>query len=304
MLDSIAVLYPAAFQLPYEQLRIGIALLGTGIATYYDLSNNRNVPNMLLYAFLAAAILVNAFGMADHLVYTVAVSAAIFAAGWLFYRAGQIGGADVFVLASISLLLPVQPLSLLQVQPQSIPQIAMPFALYVFAISGLLFILAMLANYAPSAFLLLAKGRVRIPLEKWAYIAALLALFAAFLYFAQSAPFIPSFYIILLGLLVVASAFFMLFRDHVREQMLELVPFQKIEEEDVLALERISPALVARYQIPRVVSQPDIARLKKANIKLAKWPVYKKMHVFLPYILIGLIALLLLGDPFLLLSGF
>ena len=303
MLDNIALLYPYGFSIPYEQLRIGIAVIGTASATYYDLTNNRNVPNSLLYAFLAAALLVNAFGMGGHLAYTIAISIAIFAVGWMFYRAGQIGGADVFVLASISLLLPVQPVSLLQVQ-QPIDALQMPFTLYIFAIAGLVFILAMLVNYAPSAFSAYRRGKVKVGMEKWAYVAAILILYMGFLYISRSIPFIPGFYSILLGILVIASIFFMIFREFVRSEMLASVPFAQIEEEDVLAIEHIPQKMVDKYSIPRVIGADDIARLKRLSVPLKKWPVYKKMQVFLPYVLIGLIAMLLIGDPFMLLSGF
>jgi len=301
MVDPLTLIYPAAQRLPYEELRIGIALLGTAAATYFDLSNNRNVPNSLLYGFLAFAVLLNLFAPGESIIYTFAVSAIIFAAGWLFYRAGQIGGADVFVLASISLLLPVQPLS--SMQNATTPLLQFPFALYIFAIAGLLFILAMLATYAPAALRGALSGKIKIAPEKWAYAAGLALLFAAFAYFAQSVPFVPASYIALLGILVLSSMFFLLFREHVRDAMLSYVPLSKIEEEDVIALEHMGRGLAEKYSIPRVMGAPDLARLKKSKIPLARWPVYKKMHVFLPYILLALLVMILLGDPFTFLSG-
>lgn len=293
MLDIILPLQ-APSVMPFEQLRILLALLGTAAATYYDVANNRNVPDILLYSFLAASIILNAVSPWGGLLYTFAVAALVFLSGWLFYRLGQLGGADVFVLASIALLLPAPPQSLLQ-QPAASP-FQIPFILSVFSIAGFLFIITMLLLHLQPAISAYRKGKVKIPIMRWLYTAASAMLIITVFQLSAQYPFLPPFFTALVAIIMLASSFFMLFREFVRDQMIEMVKWRSIEPEDVLALEKLSPALVKKYKLPRVVGEPDLQRLRKAPI--ASWPVYKKMHVFLPYILIGLLASLLLGDIF------
>ena len=45
--------------IPGETVRIVLALAGTAVATYFDLFNNKSIPNNVLYAFLAIAFLTN-----------------------------------------------------------------------------------------------------------------------------------------------------------------------------------------------------------------------------------------------------
>lgn len=88
--------------LPGEMLRVFVAIFGLIVTSYYDLFNKKNVPDNLLYAFLAVAFLVNLVFFESTLFWFSLVLALIVGLiGYVFYRLGQIGGADVFVLVSI-----------------------------------------------------------------------------------------------------------------------------------------------------------------------------------------------------------
>ncbi|MFA5077284.1 MAG: prepilin peptidase, partial [Candidatus Micrarchaeia archaeon] len=97
-------------ELSGEAVRVAIALAGTAAAAFYDLRNNRTVPDRVLYAFLALALLANlVYFQPEVFVYGIAAAALIFGAGYLSYKLGYVGEADVYVLTSLALLLPVFP---------------------------------------------------------------------------------------------------------------------------------------------------------------------------------------------------
>ena len=52
------ILFATDVNMPLEWLRIAVALLGTGVCAYYDLFNNKNIPERVLQVFLGVAILV------------------------------------------------------------------------------------------------------------------------------------------------------------------------------------------------------------------------------------------------------
>src|SRR5271157_926239 len=96
--------------MPGEAVRVVLAFLLVGIAAYYDLFNKKNIPDKVLYAMLGLAFLVNLFFYEATLFwFSLAIAAFFSAIGYLFYRLGQLGGADVIVLASVMLLLPLHP---------------------------------------------------------------------------------------------------------------------------------------------------------------------------------------------------
>jgi len=83
--------------MPGEPARIAIALIGTIIVTYFDIFNNRNIPNNLLYAFLAVAFITSiVFFSSEIFIYSIIQFAIIGILGFGLYKMGQLGGADVF----------------------------------------------------------------------------------------------------------------------------------------------------------------------------------------------------------------
>ena len=132
MLENIVF---SQLTMPGEVIRVLIAFIGTVVAAYYDLFNNKNIPDQFLYAFLAIAFLTNLVLYEENLFwFSLAVAAFFSVVGYLFYKLGQLGGADVFVLASIMLLLPIHP-SFVGLS------FNMPFILSVIIFSGVLFAL-------------------------------------------------------------------------------------------------------------------------------------------------------------------
>ncbi|MBI5051533.1 prepilin peptidase, partial [Candidatus Micrarchaeota archaeon] len=96
--------------MPGEEYRIAAAIVGTAVTAYYDIFNNKTIPNKILYAFFTFSLLLNLVLFDTDVVFVGIMTAVVIGLfGFFLYRNGQIGGADVIVLASIALLLPIQP---------------------------------------------------------------------------------------------------------------------------------------------------------------------------------------------------
>lgn len=278
---------------------MALALLGAAIGSYYDLANNKNVPNFFLYGFLALAFIVNIAAFDPAVTwYGMAVGGLVFAATYVLYKTGKLGGADAFLLAGITLLLPVQPISLLIVEQPQYP--SLPFAFYLFAASGASFMAYMLLRSFPIAFNALKTGG-KIPQGAWMGAVGMLVAFAIFSYVASQNPVLPPAFIMLMSALVLVVIYFTLFQDAINLSMMEWVAPHDVEVEDVLAVEHMDKAQVSKLRLARLVDDAMHARLQKSGIK--KVPVYKGLPPFIPHIFIGLALCLLFGNIMLLFMG-
>lgn len=292
------MLLGTALTLPMEGVRLAVALAGCAIGAYYDLFNNKNVPNTFLYAFLAIAFVLNLAAYHPQVTYyAIGTALVLFAATWLLYKTGQLGGADVFVLSSIALLLPVQPLSLLRVGLPPLP--SLPFILSVLVASGLSFMIYMLVRSLPVAVNALRRPN-SIPGSAWVGAAAILAAYALMAFALPQIALMGRTYFLFITFVVAGTVYFTLFKSAINESMAEWVPLTNVEEEDVLAIEQIDASAVKKYGLARLVDAPMRARLKAFRGKL---PVYKKLPPFIPHLLIGLAASVLFGNVILLVAG-
>ncbi|VVB65634.1 Type IV leader peptidase family protein [Candidatus Gugararchaeum adminiculabundum] len=291
----------AAVHLQYETVRIAIAVLAVAIGSYFDIFNNRNIPNWLTYSMLALAILINIPGFEmNAAIYTFGIAAIVFVLGYAFYVNGQIGGADVLVLTSIALLLPVQP-TLLLLKGAPAPIIQFPFILTVFITAGILFILIMFLLSAPKALKALGTGKIKFSLMQKLSAALLLVFFCVFAYLANQVDIFPKSFILILAAVLIPSIFFTLFKDFIEDEMTELISVDKIEEEDVLLIRKLDPQLVKEHNLKKLLDAKEIERLKSLPIK--KFPIFTRMPAFLPYVLMALLINLLVGDLMLLLAA-
>jgi Flp pilus assembly protein protease CpaA len=272
--------------MPGELIRLLIAFIGTGVATYYDVFNKKNVPNELLYAFLVVALLANiVFYQQDLFWFSISVAVFFSAIGYVFYRVGQLGGADVFVLASVMLLLPVHP------SFEAMP-FNMPFVFSVFIFSGVLFALYVMAYFGwklsqqPDVKPSLLYGLMFIPYLLFAYV------------YVNSFIFSPVYFAFISALLF-ATIFFLMFKDSLNMLLAEELPLAQVQPEDVLAMEIMNKDLIERYKIQRVVTKAELDRLKMTKVT-DLW-VYTKLPPFLPFILAGMVLALLFAKSLILL---
>jgi hypothetical protein len=265
--------------LPGEDVRLGLALLGLAIGTYYDLGNNKNVPNTFLYAFLAlsaAASLV--FFNADLVLYSVIQLAVVSMLLFVLYKQGQMGGADVFIILSLILLLPIHPSFI------DLP-FNYPFVLSAMIFAGLLFAIFSMFFYGTKIMRMKTKPNLLY--------AALIIPYAIFAYMYVNSFLFSPLYFGIVTIMMVSSIFFMVFRDDMQAMLAEKIPLGKITEEDVLALERMDSETIKKYSLKRIATMDEIARMKK--LKLKEVYVYTKLPPFLPFLFAGAVMALFLS---------
>ncbi len=280
MLENIVF---SELTMPGEMIRVIIAFLGTAAAAYYDLFNKKNVPDQFLYGFLAIAFLTNLILYEENLFwFSLAVAAFFSAVGYLFYKMGQLGGADVFVLASIILLLPIHPSFVAM-------SFNMPFILSVIIFSGVLFALYVLVYFGWKLSQVEAKPNLLYALMFIPY------LLFAYVY-VNSFLFSPL-YFIFVTILLFATIFFMMYRDSLIRLLAEELPVAQLEPEDVLALEIMNKDMVKRYKLPRLLTKGEVERIKKT--KLTELWVYTRLPPFIPFLLIGMVLSLLFANSLL-----
>lgn len=291
MLDLPFSLLSPPDAVPGIGARMLVAAAFTGAAAYYDMFNKKWVPDALLWGFLGAALLLNIVFF-DPALFVSALAVAIIVAAltYLLYRMGQLGGADVLVMASIALAIPYLPKPLLA-SAQMVPY---PFFLSILAPTGIAFILHMLARFLPYISRKLAKGEVKFTAQKAAGPAIVFVALVAFGFIVSSLPItLPPAYFAVISFLGASLIFFSLFMPEIKASMVEAVAVSELQCEDVLALEQM-PALAKKLSLAPVISEKTIAALKKAKVKSV--PVYTGMPFFLPYLFFGLLFTLLFGD--------
>ncbi|HIH18927.1 TPA: prepilin peptidase [Candidatus Micrarchaeota archaeon] len=279
-------------EIPGLALRSLAALAFTCAAAYFDAFNKKWVPNYLVYGFLGCALALNVLFFDSALfIQALVIAAAVFGSTYLLYKAGQLGGADAYVLTSISLCVPYLSKPFLAGE-QSVPY---PFILSVLAPTGLAFILHMVARFLPYISRKISKGEVRFGLTKIAGPLLLLLAFAFFIYSISILPVaLPIQYVAILSFLFASLFFFSLFKEEIKDSMVEMVPVSRLQEEDVLALEKMDKHLAKKLGLSPLIGKAAIAILKKSKLK--RVPVYTGMPFFLPYLLLGLAFSLLFGD--------
>ena len=202
--------------MPWEIVRVLVALIGTGAAAYYDLYNKKNIPDEFLIGFLAIAFLANLIFFEETLFWFSILLAAFFSAiGYIFYRVGQLGGADIFVLASIMLLLPIHPSFV------GMP-FNVPFIFSVIVFSGVLFALYVMIYFGKKLYDADAKPNpvfalMLIPYLLFAYV------------YVNSFLFSPV-YFLFITILLFATIFFLMFKQPLMDVLSEDVP---VSEQDV-----------------------------------------------------------------------
>ena len=262
-----------------ESLRILVAFIGLVIASWFDVFNKRNIPIYFLYGFMILSVIINIFFASGILEFSVLVTILVSIFGYLFYRIGQMGGADVFMLASISQLLPVHP------SFSSLP-FNFPLILSVFLFSGVLFIFY---------FLIFVMYRIlrEKPAPEPAYLVLILP-YLVFVYIYFSSPLFHPLYLIVLSLSFVSIILFYTYRKSITLMLAEKLPLSKVEPEDILALDLMDKTVVQKHKLERLVTPQDLKKFKK--LRLSSLYVYTKLPPFIPFLLFGFILSLFLSS--------
>jgi preflagellin peptidase FlaK len=279
----------------FEALRIASLLAFLAISSYFDIFNRKNVPVGIPYAMIALGIILNLatmdFGV---IVSSATVALLIVTVGYVIYRTGQIGGADVLIFTGIALLVPSQPAALLPLEPAS-HFFLYPFVFSAFLISGFLALIGLSFQYVPAVSSSLLRGETKIELKNALLAVLVSGTYIAVVFLLVQAQRIAPVQALFISALALLAGFLTLFKDKITLAMIEWVPLGEIDEEDVIALNLLKPSLVKKLALDPVVTRTEREKLKKSGLK--SFPIFKGMPAFLPYVFFAALLVVVFGDP-------
>ncbi len=265
----------------------------------YDVFNRRNVPSVFAYATLAYGFLLTfLYFNTRTIALSTAISLLVLGVGYIVYRIGQLGAADVIELAAISLILPFQQFPLLL---SSAGQLHLPFALTILVNTGIVAIIIVPIYYIPKAAKKLKKPLASFITTKNIFMASLIAVaYVAFMISITELVGISYIGIAVLGVMMISSSLVMLFSVPITHSMVEYVGVSRFDEGDIVALNLMDKRSISTIKkkikgFDRLLTGSMIESMKKAKIK-EKLPVYKKAVPFALPIFIALIISLLVGN--------
>ncbi|MGC8648109.1 MAG: hypothetical protein ACP5SJ_01255 [Candidatus Micrarchaeia archaeon] len=264
----------------------------------FDVFNRRNIPSAFAYAsVIYGAILTLLYLNIAMIAESAGIALLVLGAGYLIYKYGQLGAADVTEFAALSLILPIQGIPLLY----HANQLSLPFIISLIINSGIASFFIILVYYLPKA-----KKNSEKPLLSYisqydlikATVIAVAYLFFIFFLSSYTGFYLPG--VAMLSLIAIVSIAIMLFEKPLTNTMISYITVKDFEEGDIIAFNLMSKEEIERLRqrIPnfgRLVDQKLITEMKKLKIEM-KIPVYKAaMPLALP-IFIGVCLSLLCGD--------
>src|SRR3989344_1070394 len=255
----------------FEILRVVIAVVLTAIAAWQD-NKTSYVDDKVLYALVGAGLLLSVLSFnVSFFVSPLPAALFIVAFGYLLWRRGSFGQGDVWLFLGLQLLLPEYPSFVQSPLPN------FPFVASVFLASSVFSLFGSSAFYAAK----LAQAKAFDKLRS----ATFLVLGASAAFFLSKLPVSPLAKLFF-SLFVISGVFLALFYRTIKEKVLvQWVGLNGVEDEDVLGLEKVATKSV--FAKLKALSQRGVMK---------KFPVYKNLIRFNPYVLLGLIACLYAGD--------
>ena len=280
-------------------LRLGSVVAIALIYMLYDLFNNRNVPSIVVYATLAYGIALTVLYMNTIIIVaSLLLAIAVLAIGYIIYRIGQLGFADVAELAALSMMLPLQSAPFLV----SALQFNLPFIASVVVNSGIAVLIMVPLYYIPLAIkrfgskkldsMLSQNNWVKVGMVTVAY-----ALFLAFLIYVTGTGW-PG--IALITVMMAGSALLLFFEKPITDVMVRYVTPKSMEEGDIIATNRMSKRELTsvKKRVPgfeRLATPKLMATMKRRRFA-SKLPVYKNAMPFAAAIFVGVVLTLLFGN--------
>ncbi|MBU1198149.1 prepilin peptidase [Candidatus Micrarchaeota archaeon] len=302
--------------LNFELARVLIAVIGTAFAAYQDFRTSF-IDDKILFSMIGAGALITLASLNETIiVYTFVVAAFIFLMGYVLYRQGQLGMGDVLLFVGLQLLLPFHPqiFSDYVIRPfpfellsTMVPLVGSSFLITLNILKHLLFFLTifLVSSYVATLVSGITYARelfkTRKPLKpSWtgAGVSLFVLVIAGFVLWTTLAF---SYGTVLFLLLLLSTAFFLTFREQLLEEVVtKRMTLKEIEDEDILALESMPKRIVQKYHLGKVLTKSEVKKLKLISRKerMTRFPVYKILPRFGPYILIGLLVALAFGDLF------
>ena len=264
----------------------------------FDVFNNRNVPSVFAYATVIIGVIFTLSSLNIVMIgESIAIAAIISALGYLLFRGGQLGAADVLEFAAISLVLPYLQMPLMS----SAFQFNIPFIISVFIASGIAALLMIPVYYIPRAVMILKKPLLAYintgNLVKGLTITTAYAAFLIFLLFYANANVLL---LGLLGIVAISSLSTILFERPITDSMVRFITPKQLEDQDIIAFNLMTKREISAVRkkvkgFNKLVNQKMINELNK-KMPNGKLPVYRSaMPMALP-IFIGVVVSLLIGN--------
>jgi hypothetical protein len=280
-------------------IRVASVIILAFLYMLFDLFNKRNVPDIFAYSTLAYAVVLSLLYLNILALEGIALALVIIGIGYLVYKAGQIGAADIIEFAAIAMILPIQPLPWFS----SINQLNLPFIFSVLVGTGIAALIIVPLYYIPIS--MSSKKPLKVSsksLLKGLLVLVAYMLFIAFITFTLN----PSIYAIAMLFVVgIASSIIVIFEDRITGAMVEYVDVSKFEYGDIIAFNLMDYNEIKKTKkvvkgFDRLVTPKLITEMKKKGIR-KKFPVYKHAIPLALAIFIGVIASLAFGNVLLLL---
>lgn len=263
----------------------------------FDVFNKRNVPSLFAYATLAYGVILTLlyFNFTKIFISSL-IAAAILALGYVIYRYGQLGAADVIELAALSLILPIQNIPLFN----HVVTIGFPFVISIIINSGIAAMIIVPLYYIPLARSKF-KGKLLKKIRKedgykGIIIMITYSIFALFLISKGVGVIGISTIIIIL----VGAAVILLFQRPITLSMIDEITFKHMEEEDIIALNLIDKKEMKtiKREIPEfggLVTKRLLSELKR-KFPNKRFPIYKRAVPFALAIFVGSVVAITIGN--------
>ena len=280
-------------------LRLGSVAVIALVYMLYDLFNRRNVPAVVVYATLAYGIVLTLLYLnVVAVVVSLLIAVAVLAVGYVVYRIGQLGFADVTELAALSMVLPLQSIPILI----NVLQYNLPFIVSVMINSGIAVLIIVPLYYIPLAARRFGSKRLDSMLSqgnwiKVGLVTVVYALFLAFLIYFTDAGW-PG--IAIIAVMMAGSALLLFFERPITDVMVRYVRLKDMEEGDIIATSLMSRRELAnvKRRVPgfeRLVTARLMATMRRKRFN-SKLPVYKNAMPFAAAIFVGASLALLFGN--------
>ena len=279
-------------------LRIASIIIIAAVYLLFDIFNKRNVPSIFVYATLIYGILLAvAYLRLSTVLIDLGIAAVVFALGYAVYRAGQLGLGDVMEMCAISLIFPFQNFPMLV----SLYQYNIPFIIAVAIASGVVALVVVPIYYLPRTGRELAESITSMVSKKDIFKSALIG--ASYLILIGMLAYtrtISIYGVIILGIILLGSAFTILFERPITKSMIRYVSVDEFEEGDIIAFNLMSAGQMEALRVKansfgKLVTKRMIDEMR-ANSITDKLPVYKLGIPFAVPIFIAVLISLLFGN--------
>ena len=292
----------------FELIRLAIAVGVTSLAAYQD-AKTSFIDDRMTIAMIAIGTLLNlASGNWDFILFSIGLTVAIFAIGYLLYISGQLGGGDVLLFCGIQSLLPIFPVSamvpvfsalgiLLPPMPAALSLNSVPFILSIYLASSFIGIAGSGIMYAAKLY---SQTHFRGLHPDVLFGTVTFALTAVLLYWLSTEFELGIFKTAIAALFLLPAVFLITFKKDISDKVaLRMLKIDEMEEEDIIDISKMPKHIVDKYQVGRVLTDD----MKKVLLKIEKsegihkFPIQKDLPRFGPYILLGLLVSLYFADP-------